>query len=113
LNLVPPPTGSIVFALFARTINGTHISEESIIVIYTFPYEEGFQVTDISKFPFDEQHCFVAFMAWGIPKQFIEFSSLKTQAIARPTRSPDSTGSKKTSGFNRANNTVGAIIMTP
>jgi hypothetical protein len=24
--------------------------------------------TDISKFPFDEQHCFVAFMAWGIPK---------------------------------------------
>jgi hypothetical protein len=37
--------------------------------------------TDISKFPFDEQHCFVAFMAWGIPKQFIEFSSLKTQAV--------------------------------
>jgi hypothetical protein len=33
--------------------------------------------------------------------------------IARPTRSPDSTGSKKTSGFNRANNTVGAITMTP
>jgi hypothetical protein len=33
--------------------------------------------------------------------------------IARPTRSPDSTGSKKTSGFIRANNTVGAIIMTP
>jgi hypothetical protein len=34
-------------------------------------------------------------------------------AIARPTRSPDSTGSKKTSGFIRPNNTVGAIIMTP
>jgi hypothetical protein len=33
--------------------------------------------------------------------------------IARPTRSPDSTDSKKTSGFNRANNTVGAITMTP
>jgi hypothetical protein len=33
--------------------------------------------------------------------------------IARPTRSPDSTGSKKTSGFKRANNTVGAITMTP
>jgi hypothetical protein len=33
--------------------------------------------------------------------------------IARPTRSPDSTGSKKTSGFNIANNTVGAITMTP
>jgi hypothetical protein len=33
--------------------------------------------------------------------------------IARPTRSPDSTGSKKTSGFNRTNNKVGAIIMTP
>jgi hypothetical protein len=33
--------------------------------------------------------------------------------IARLTRSPDSTGSKNTSGFNRANNTVGAITMTP
>jgi hypothetical protein len=33
--------------------------------------------------------------------------------IARLTRSPDSTGYKKTSGFNRANNTVGAITMTP
>jgi hypothetical protein len=33
--------------------------------------------------------------------------------IARLTRSPESTGSKKTSGFKRSNNTVGAIIMTP
>ena len=33
--------------------------------------------------------------------------------IARPTHSPDLTGSKKTSGFNRANNTVGAFIMIP
>jgi len=37
--------------------------------------------TDFSKFPFDEQHCFVAFMAWGIPKQFITLSSIKTQAV--------------------------------
>ena len=37
--------------------------------------------TDISKFPFDEQHCVVAFMAWGIPKQFITLSSLKNQAV--------------------------------
>jgi len=36
--------------------------------------------TDISKFPFDEQHCVVAFMVWGIPKQFITLSSLKNQA---------------------------------
>ena len=33
--------------------------------------------------------------------------------IARLARSPDTTGSKKTSGFNRASNTVGAIIMIP
>jgi hypothetical protein len=33
--------------------------------------------------------------------------------IERLTRSPDSTDSKKTSGFNRAINTVGAITMTP
>jgi hypothetical protein len=33
--------------------------------------------------------------------------------IAKLTRSPDSMGSKKTSGFNRANKTVGAITMTP
>jgi hypothetical protein len=39
--------------------------------------------------------------------------SFSNIVIARPTRSPDSTGSKKTSGFNRANNTVGAITMTP
>jgi hypothetical protein len=36
--------------------------------------------TDISKFPFDEQHCVVAFMVWGIPKQFITLSSLRNQA---------------------------------
>ena len=37
--------------------------------------------TDISKFPFDEQHCIVAFMAWGIPKQFITLSSIKNKAV--------------------------------
>ena len=37
--------------------------------------------TDISKFPFDEQHCFVACMTCGIPKQFITLSSIKTQAV--------------------------------
>jgi hypothetical protein len=33
--------------------------------------------------------------------------------IERLTCSPDSTGSKKTSGFKRVKNTVGAITMTP
>ena len=46
--------------------------------------EDNFETkcpTYISKFPFDKQNCFVDFMAWGIPKQFITLSSLKSQAI--------------------------------
>jgi hypothetical protein len=42
LNLVVPPIGSILLTLFVRTINGRHISEESITVEYTCPYVDGF-----------------------------------------------------------------------
>jgi hypothetical protein len=37
--------------------------------------------TDISKYPFDEQHCIFAFMAWAMPKYFICLSSVKDQAV--------------------------------
>jgi hypothetical protein len=50
----------------------------------------------------------------GSETKFNAFIIVKGDVIYSPGDiSPDSTGSKKTSGFNRANNTVGAITMTP
>jgi hypothetical protein len=43
LKLVSPPIGSILLTLFVKTINGTHISEESITVQYWCPYDAGSQ----------------------------------------------------------------------